>query len=255
MEVLHMKLRLFGLLFVFIPVFLASTALATSQVHWDYTEGGPEGPANWGHLAPEYEFCVKGKNQSPVNLDNMIESDLPFIKFNYEVGGNEVVNNGHTVQVNYAAGSTITVNGKTFELKQFHFHSPSENTIRGEYFPLEAHFVHADSNGNLAVVAVMYRTGMEQQELEKAWAQMPQTAGESVPLSENVDANKLLPPDKDYYGFNGSLTTPPCSEGVLWMVIKDAGQVSLEQVTKFTETMHHPNNRPVQPVNARIIMQ
>lgn len=249
-----MKMRSLGYSLVLLPVVFASTALGSSNVHWDYTAGGPEGPENWGHLAPEYEFCFKGKNQSPINLDQMVSSDLPFIKFNYKAGGNEVLNNGHTIQINYAPGSSITVDGHSYDLKQFHFHSPSENTIRGQSWPLEAHFVHADKDGNLAVVSVMYRTGAEHKDLAKAWALMPH-ANEKKPLPQSIDANTFLPVDKDYFRFNGSLTTPPCSEGVVWMVMKDDGEVSLEQIKMFTEVMHHPNNRPLQPVNARIIMQ
>jgi len=250
-----MKGRVSGIIFILLHTVFLSSALAQSKAHWDYTAGGAEGPENWGQLAPEYEFCMKGKNQSPINLEQMVSSDLPFIKFDYKPGGNEVLNNGHTIQVNYAPGSTITVNGHSYELKQFHFHSPSENTIRGQSWPLEAHFVHADKDGNLAVIGVMYRTGEESRELAKAWALMPHNADEKTALTDIIDASTLLPVDRDYFRFNGSLTTPPCSEGVVWMVMKDDGQVSLEQVKAFTEVMHHPNNRPLQPVNARVIMQ
>lgn len=225
------------------------------KVHWDYAETGAEGPGNWGTLDPTFSMCSDGRNQSPVDLSGMVESDLPFIRFNYTKGGSEVLNNGHTIQVNYQPGSTITVAGATFELKQFHFHSPSENTIQGQAYPLEAHFVHADGDGNLAVVAVMYRTGELNDELEKAWSMMPEAAGEKKALSAMVSGMALLPKDKDYYRFSGSLTTPPCSEGVVWLVMKDPIVASVEQIKKFTTTMHHPNNRPIQPKNARLIMK
>ena len=226
---------------------------AGEKAHWGYS--GHEGPEHWGELDPEYSLCSEGKNQSPVNLTGMIESDLPPITINYKSGGNEILNNGHTIQVNHNPGSTITVDGNEFELKQFHFHAPSENTIEGHSYPMEAHFVHADKQGNLAVIAVMFKAGEKNAELEKAWAHMPENAGEKRALPKSVDAKILLPHDRDYYRFNGSLTTPPCSEGVWWLVMKYFHTASKKQIDKFVHTMHHPNNRPVQPANARAILK
>ncbi len=234
---------------------MVSIAWAEEKVSWDYSETGPEGPRYWGELDSKFSICSTGKNQSPVDLTGMVESDLSFITINYQAGGNEILNNGHTIQVNYKPGSTISVNGQEFELKQFHFHSPSENKIRGESMPMEAHFVHADMDGNLAVIALMFRVGDENTELEKAWAFLPVNAGDKNTLSESVNANYLLPDDLDYYRFNGSLTTPPCSEGVLWLVLKNYDVASVEQIHKFTQAMRHPNNRPIQPKNSRLIMK
>ncbi len=232
---------------------LVSTSAFSAGTHWSYS--GEEGPALWGQLDPEFATCATGKNQSPVNLTGMVEGELPKIDINYKTGGGEIVNNGHTIQVNYASGSSISINSHQFELKQFHFHSPSENAIEGQNFPMEGHFVHADKDGNLAVIAVMFKEGEANTELAKAWAQMPKEAGDKVHLSASVDATKLLPADHDYYRFNGSLTTPPCSEGVWWLVMKNYDTASPEQIKQFTHTMHHPNNRPLQPVNARVIVQ
>ena len=248
-----MKKRFIELSLVIVVLFITSIVLAGEKAHWGYS--GSEGPEHWGALDPEYELCSKGKNQSPVNLKGMIESDLPPITINYKSGGNEIVNNGHTIQVNYSPGSTIKVNGHGFELKQFHFHSPSENTLEGQSYPMEAHFVHADKDGNLAVIAVMFKAGDKNAELEKAWAHMPEKADEKGELPLSVDANILLPHDQDYYRFNGSLTTPPCSEGVWWLVMKYFQTASKEQIAKFANTMHHPNNRPLQPLNARAILK
>jgi len=237
-----------------IGLLLTGSSLAADNVHWGYT--GHEGPENWGGLSPDYAICASGMNQSPVNLTGMVEGDLPQLKVNYQIGGDEVVNNGHTIKVNYASGSKITVEDETFELKQFHFHSPSENTIDGRSFPMEAHFVHADKDGNLAVITVMYELGGQNAELERVWSQMPGKAGDKEKLTHRVDANKLLPgDDHDYYRFNGSLTTPPCSEGVAWFVIKKPDTISKQQLDKFTHVMHHDNNRPVQPINARVIIK
>jgi carbonic anhydrase len=248
-----MKKQSVGLTIVVVFLCMTSIVLAGEKAHWGYS--GHEGPEHWGKLDPEYALCSDGKNQSPVNLTGMIESDLPPITINYKSGGNEIVNNGHSIQVNYKPGSTIKVNGNEFELQQFHFHSPSENTIEGQSYPMEAHFVHADKDGNLAVIAVMFEAGEKNAELEKAWAHMPENAGEKGELPLSVDANILLPHDQDYYRFNGSLTTPPCSEGVWWLVMKDFQSASKEQIAKFANTMHHLNNRPLQPVNARAIMK
>ena len=133
--------------------------IAGGKAHWGYS--GHEGPAHWGDLSAEYSICGSGKNQSPINLTGMIEADLPAINFNYKNSSLEVVNNGHTIQANYAGGSTIRIDGKTFKLIQFHFHTPSENNIEGKSFPMEAHLVHADNDGNLAVVSVMFTRSEE----------------------------------------------------------------------------------------------
>jgi len=206
-------------------------------------------------LSPAFAACGSGKNQSPVNLSSMIEGELEPIGIDYQAGGTEVINNGHTVQVNYQPGSSINVDGHRFELKQFHFHSPSENTIDGKSFPMEAHLVHADKGGNLAVIAVMFTQGNKNAELEKVWEKMPRHAGDKAALGSVADAVALLPADRDYYRFNGSLTTPPCSEGVYWLVMKQSVTASKDQLEKFAHTMHHPNNRPVQPLNARMIVK
>ncbi|WP_163338878.1 carbonic anhydrase [Desulfopila sp. IMCC35008] len=246
-----MKRTVIAVTFAFTCGLVSNNVMASGSIHWGYSgEGGPE---NWGKLAQEFALCSAGKNQSPVDIADMINGNLADLAFAYQASGTEVHNNGHAIQVNYQPGSTLTAGGSIFELKQFHFHSPSENTIAGKSFPLEAHFVHADTNGDLAVVAVMYEEGEQNAELDKAWTQMPTEAGQKAALKETVDANKLLPEDKDYYYFNGSLTTPPCTEGVRWFVLKTSGSVSKEQVEKFAHVMHHPNNRPVQPLNARLI--
>jgi len=248
-----MKKRNIGLFLIIVVLCMVSIVLAGENAHWGYT--GHEGPEHWGKLDPKYSACSEGKNQSPVNLTGMIESDLSPININYKSGGNEILNNGHTIQLNYKPGSTITVNGHKFELKQFHFHSPSENIIEGHSYPMEAHFVHADKEGNLAVIAVMIKIGKKNMELEKAWAHMPKNAGDKNTLPVSIDAVSLLPRNRDYYRFNGSLTTPPCSEGVWWIVMKYFDTVSKEQLGKFSSAMGYPNNRPVQPVNARVILK
>jgi len=221
--------------------------------HWSYD--GAEGPDHWSQMEADFSTCSTGKNQSPVNLTNFIKAELAPIKFDYKAGGDQVMNNGHTVQVNFAEGSSMILNDQTFALKQFHVHSPSENQINGKSFPMEAHFVHADTDGKLAVIAVMFEEGKANAELQKAWKSMPHGAGEEVTLKENIIGTAVMPSDKSYYRFSGSLTTPPCTEGVTWLVLKKPVTASKEQIENFTHVMHHHNNRPVQHVNARAILE
>lgn len=223
------------------------------EAHWGYT--GDIGPAYWGSLDPAFEACAEGKNQSPIDLTGLVEAKLPAIRFNYNAKPASILNNGHTVQINYAPGSTLTVDGQVYMFKQVHFHAPSENLINGISFPMEAHFVHADKNGALAVVAVMYVKGRKNNAIEKFWARMPLNSGEQTALADQVHPLDLMPAGRGYYRFNGSLTTPPCTEGVKWLVMKDAVSVSAQQVQAFERVMRHPNNRPVQPHNARYVLE
>ncbi|PHS69300.1 MAG: carbonic anhydrase [Methylophaga sp.] len=247
---------------------------AAENSHWGYS--GHQGPDNWASLTAD-NFACSGKNQSPVNLTGFIEADLEPIMFNYQPGGHEVINNGHTIQVNYEKGSSINLTGKTFNLLQVHFHAPSENHINGQSYPLEAHLVHADEQGNLAVVAVMFEQGVPNKGLEvqtdkygsrqviavasankwlkNIWSVMPSKAGETQKLLTMVNVADILPTNQDYYRFNGSLTTPPCSEGVQWLVMKKVMTVQQQQIDPFVEVLHEPNNRPLQPINSRTILQ
>lgn len=238
----------------FVAGLLCSTHLiASEQAHWSYA--GHDGPDHWGAISSDYISCSQGLNQSPIDLTGMVEGELPELSIKYASLGDSVVNNGHTIKVNYQPGSKIEIGDKTFELKQFHFHAPSENRIMGRSFPMEAHFVHSDKEGNLAVIAIMYSVGEQHQELEKAWAFMPEEAGKKNQLSVPVDAARLMSTNRDYYRFNGSLTTPPCTEGVEWYVMKSIQSVSKQQLDKFVEIMAHDNNRPIQPLNARIVVE
>ncbi|MCW9048439.1 MAG: carbonic anhydrase family protein [Gammaproteobacteria bacterium] len=234
-------------------VMLASTsAFSSSKSHWAYS--GHEGPENWAKLSADNIAC-SGNNQSPINLSGFIESELTPITFNYKKAGDEILNNGHTVQVNYKKGSHIQIEGQTFELLQFHFHAPSENVINGKSYPMEAHFVHADIKGNLAVIAVMFEKGAENKGLKNAWSKMPEEAGDKHSLTTVMSANDLLPENRDYYRFNGSLTTPPCTEGVRWFVMKNTVSASDKQISSFSHVLHEANNRPLQNVNARVILK
>lgn len=232
---------------------ISVAAYASGVTHWNYS--GDAGPEHWGELSPQFTVCSEGKNQSPINLTRFIEADLKPIRIHYQVGGNEILNNGHTIQVNFAPGSKIFVDGHEFALKQYHFHAPSEHHINGKSYPMEAHLVHSDKDGNLAVMGVMFVEGEANEAIAKAWSHMPGKAGIKRKLSSAVSAEGILPSNRDYYRYNGSLTTPPCTEGVCWLIMKEPVTASKAQLQKFTHVMHHPNNRPLQPVNARPVLK
>jgi carbonic anhydrase len=233
--------------------FVPKASASAAGVHWEYS--GDSGPPNWAKLTPEYGACGTGSNQSPINLTGLIDAQLKPIPFSYVSGRPEILNNGHTIQVNPSAGSSIEVDGIKFELKQFHFHAPSENQINGKSFPLEVHLVHADRDGNLAVVAVMVAEGKANKLLAEAWANIPKTEGEKTTLPAELSPVDILPTHHNYYRFSGSLTTPPCSEGVRWLVMKNSITASKAQIDQFKQVMHHPNNRPIQPIKARLVLE
>ncbi len=222
---------------------------------WGYT--GHIGPAHWGDLSPDYIMCKIGKNQSPVDINSkyMVEAKLPSVKFHYkkEISG-KIINNGHTIKVVPDSESYIEVDGKKFYLKQFHFHTPSEHTVNGKYSLLELHFVHQAKDGQLAVVGVLFDEGASHPVIEKLWSQAPRHEGEKS-LQGTVNMKDLLPKKKDYYRYSGSLTTPPCSEGVIWLVMKKKLHISKDQAAEFEKIMGFKNNRPVQPINARKILK
>jgi carbonic anhydrase len=232
---------------------LAASPIAMAQAHWTYE--GEAGPENWGKLDPKFVMCGIGRNQSPIDLSRFVEAELAPLKVNYKAAASEIVNNGHTLQVNYTPGSTLVVDGREFELKQFHFHAPSENTLNGKHFPLEGHLVHADKDGNLAVLAVMFSEGAANPLLAKLWQHVPPNKGDQSSLPAGLNAKTLLPTLHSHYAFNGSLTTPPCSEGVRWLVIKQPATASKAQVERFSGTVGEDNNRPVQPINARAVLR
>ncbi|MBL0721078.1 MAG: carbonic anhydrase family protein [Sulfurovum sp.] len=232
---------------------IASDHSKSSGHEWGYT--GHNSPESWGTLFPKNKMCGIGKNQSPINITTTLHMNLDELKVEYTGSSKNIINNGHTVQVNMGDGNIITLHGMIFSLKQFHFHTPSENRINGKAFPLEAHFVHLDKDGNIAVVAVMFEEGKENKVLAKIWDKMPMKDGVQTPLVLKNIASKLLPTKMEHYHFNGSLTTPPCTEGVRWIVLKNPVTVSKEQVKKFLDVMKHENNRPIQPINARVVVE
>lgn len=220
--------------------------------HWGYS--GEAAPQHWGELDPEFATCANGKSQSPIDLGKSPKGHLKPVRLDYKKGATEILNNGHTVQVNYQPGSSLTLDERSFELKQFHFHAPSENTFNGKHFPLEGHLVHADQDGNLAVVAVMFSEGPANPLLASLWKMMPGKEGEANALTHPLSAAGMLPAERHYYRFTGSLTTPPCSEGVRWLVVQKPVTASKAQIDAFTKAVGFPNNRPLQPLNARQVL-
>jgi len=219
--------------------------------HWTY--GGHGGPAEWAELDKEFATCKIGKTQSPIDIRGAKAAELPAIKFDYKPSPLKVIDNGHTIQVNYAPGSTISVGGKSYELLQFHFHKPSEEKIDGKSHDMVAHLVHKGDGGKLAVVAVLLDKGGANPVIDTIWKNLPkQKAKEATPANVTIDAASLLPADKGYYAFKGSLTTPPCSEEVSWMVLKTPVKIAEREITAFGK-IYPMNARPVQPLNGRVI--
>jgi len=230
-----------------------STAQESHPPHWSYS--GAESPAHWGSLGPEYSACSLGHMQSPINLAHAKPADLPALIFDYKATTLNVIDNGHTIQVNLAPGSTLSVGDKTYSLKQFHFHHPSEEHVNGRGFPLVAHLVHQDSEGHLAVVAILFDEGEANALINSLWSNIPANKGkaEDVP-SVSVQPLHLLPVERSYLTYTGSLTTPPCSEGVTWYVLKNHPTVSTQQIATFSK-IYPKNARPIQPRNGRSILE
>ncbi|ENV43993.1 MULTISPECIES: carbonic anhydrase [Acinetobacter] len=226
---------------------LMNTAYADAD--WDYKH-----THQWGSLSDKYAAC-NSVNQSPINIEGSVKAELEPLKFSYNTMIHAIKNKGHTVQVDFAQGGELQLDGDTFVLKQFHLHSPSENLIKGKSYPLEIHFVHANTKGELAVVGMMFEQGAESQMLKRMWNRLPKKQGEKVVLSKPQPVNEMLPKNLDYYRFSGSLTTPPCSEGVRWLILKDIQQASAQQIAAFSKLIGHPNNRPIQPLNGRVIVE
>jgi carbonic anhydrase len=223
------------------------------EVHWSYD--GEGGPANWSKLKPEYATCANGKRQSPIAIEDgdTLKGPAEPIQFRYEPSKGTVTNNGHTIQVNVYGDNSLTVRGTTYQLLQFHFHHPAEERVNGQGYPMVGHFVHRNELGQLAVVAVLLESGEANKLIENVWTYMPLDVNDSVRMPPDlINVNDILPRDQRYYQFMGSLTTPPCTEGVLWLVLKQPVSISRAQLRLFSQ-LYANNARPVQPGNGRAI--
>jgi carbonic anhydrase len=202
-----------------------------TQHHWGY--GGEHGPRHWAEMNAEYEACGVGKAQSPIDIRDAVPAKLDAIEFDYHPTPLHIIDNGHTIQVNYEPGSSISVGGKRY--------------------PMVAHLVHKNAEGELAVVAVLLKEGARNPVVKTLWTGLPkEKEKERVMEQVKINAASLLPKNHKYYTFAGSLTTPPCSEGVTWFVLATPKAISKEQVARFGK-IYRANARPVQPLNGRAV--
>jgi carbonic anhydrase len=245
--------------FLFLAIFCISLAVFSfsTQVladektpHWSY--GGAANPTQWGEISRDFALCELGRDQSPININEAVKGIPGKIEFNYKPTLISVVNNGHTIQVNYQPGSTIKINGEQYELLQFHFHTPSEHTISDKASAMEMHLVHRNPKRKLAVVGIMINKGATNPLIEQIWTHIPAVGKNNVVKNSTINAANLLPNNKAFFSYSGSLTTPPCSESVKWNVLTEPIQVSEEQIEAF-QSLYQVNARPVQPVNGRRI--
>lgn len=231
----------------------AAAAPAGHAAHWSY--GGEGGPEQWGQLKPEFSMCANGTRQSPIDIRSGVKVDLEPIQFDYRPSPFGVIDNGHTIQVNVAGGNAIEVQGQRFDLVQFHFHRPSEERINGRQFDMVAHLVHKSPEGRLAVVAVLLdRGGAAQPLIQTVWNNLPLEKNVEVGVRGEIDMNHLLPADRRYFTYMGSLTTPPCSEGVLWLVLQQPVPLAQDQIGVFAK-LYPMNARPIQQASGRLIKQ
>jgi len=232
---------------------LASSALAVGlSTHWSYE--GASGPGTWGSLNKSYRSCALGKAQSPIAISDAsaIKADLPPIEFHYQSSPLKIIDNGHTIQINYEPGSFITVGQRQYALVQFHFHRPSEEQVDGRHYAMAAHLVHQDAKGRLAVVAVLLTAGRANRLIGLLWNNLPKAEETETVANLKIDLSDLLPTNRAYYTYQGSLTTPPCSEGVSWYVLREPVSVSTDQIARFA-ARYSMNARPLQPRNGRPI--
>ena len=224
----------------------------TEKVEWGYE--AENGPAVWSCLSPEFVLCSEGTHQSPIDLAKPKAARLPAVAFNYRPTDLDIRNNGHTIEVTSSSENWIEVDGARYELLQFHFHAPGEHTVAGKSFDMEMHLVHQDENGTLAVIGVLIEQGAENAAFAPLWAHLPEAPGPAQ-HHENVavNAEDLLPAARHAYRYDGSLTTPPCSEGVKWFVLTTPVELSAAQIAAFT-AIFHGNNRPVQPLGERELL-
>ncbi len=214
--------------------------------HWAYE--GPLGFEAWGKLDDEWKACSKGKQQSPIDIaPHAVTASA--IEFHYKPTAAAIVDNGHTGQINVAPGSSIEIDNHTYELVQFHTHTPSEHTIAGERFPLEVHLVHKDAAGKLAVIGVMYEEGADTKALEPLYTKWPATKEAESKLRKAFDPTALLPANHSVYRYNGSLTTPPCTEGVVWNVMRRSMSETKPHLAEIAG--HYKNARSVQMLGDR----
>ena len=221
--------------------------------HWSYD--GQTGPSHWGDLSADYAPCRTGHRQSPIDIEATQKAELPAIQFDYKATPLRIIDNGHTIMINYAPGSSIRVGDKRYELKQFHFHRPSEEKIKGKRYDMVVHLVHVASDGSTAVVAVLLGPGGDNQLIDELWGDLPKEKNKEELLdSVQIDVANLLPADRGYYTFAGSLTTPPCTENVTWYVLKHPVTLSAAEIREYSK-LYRDDARPTQPSYDRAVRE
>lgn len=228
----------------------AQQGKAAEGHHWSYEGAG--GPSHWGDLDAANRACSVGSQQSPIDVERTIRAELPPLKINWGGGVDAIVNNGHTIQVNAAPGSTLKLGDDEYKLLQFHFHRPSEHMVNGKAFPMEVHFVHQNAAGGLAVVGVLMEPGAANATFNKVVSTMPAKEGKEK-ADAAIDPNKLLPEKLTYYRYPGSLTTPPCSEIVEWVLLTEPVKVGEADIAAFAK-LYAMNSRPTQKGNRRPVL-
>lgn len=228
-------------------------AKSAAENHWNYE--GVTGPEQWGALDPGNAQCAEGRQQSPVDITGATRPHPDRLRFNYAPSALKLVNTGRTIQVNYDPGSYLTIGNRRYDLLQFHFHSPSEHTIDGQVYDMETHLVHRSADRQLAIVAVLMAVGEENATIQTLWDHLPSREGVDTALrGGTIDVQAWILPKMTYYAYSGSLTTPPCSEGIQWIILRTPMPVSAAQVGTFTA--HFPRStRPVQPLNDRVLFE
>lgn len=255
-RVARLPLLILGLA-ISVALIASNPALAqdhkSTSPHWSYS--GAEGPQHWGDLDPSFATCKTGMHQSPINIVNPNAAKLEPIQFDYKPSPLKIINNGHTFQINYAPGSTVTIAGKQYPVVQFHFHKPSEEAISGKHYDMVMHIVHMDGKGAAAVVGVLLKGGNDNAFIQKLWNNLPMEVGkESDVPNVTINLAEILPVNQNYYHFSGSLTTPPCSEGVEFYILKTPAEISAGQVAAYAK-FYPMNARPIQPLNGREIQE
>ncbi len=243
-------------------VLLLTGASAESQAQWrtPWAYDGPKGSQHWGDLDPEYAACKTGKAQSPIDIRGAEKAALPAVHFEYRAEPLKyLINNGYTIRVNYhdapGAGNFLVIGDKRYQLTQFHFHRPSEEYIHGKPYDMEVHLMHKADDGEVAGVTVMLETGAANAVVQQLWDHMPRTKGDEQEIpGVEIDPTGLVPRDAAYYMYTGSVTAPPCTEGVLWLVLKTPVHISAAQIRAFAELYPH-DVRPLQPLNGRVVKE
>jgi len=229
---------------------LCASPSYAAEHHWSYT--GEAGPDRWGGLDAAEATCSAGSQQSPIDITGTFSARQPPLKINWSKHPDTIVNNGHTIQLGFAEGDTLSFGGRTYAMKQFHFHHPSEHLVDGKGFAMEAHFVHEGASG-LAVVGVLLVPGKPNAVFKKIVATMPSEEGAPVPADPSIDPSRLLPAQRAYFHYEGSLTTPPCSETVDWIVLAHPIDVDETDIARFGK-LYPMNARPVQKIGRRFIL-